>query len=117
MEKEVLGRDLIKENKVDVWYDKVFVRHLIRKVQDIDPDIGAVLYLDQKLIVFFYKRIIIYKILMNEEQTEKIPLEYHLEQIRKIIKLLKLNLIPIRVLKTARSNIKNLKLNHGKRLN
>jgi hypothetical protein len=114
---EILGRDLIKKNKIDVWYDKVFVRHIVKKIQSVDPNIGAVLYPDQKLIVFFYKRIIIYKILMNEEQTEKFPLNYHIEQIKKIIRLLKLNMIPIRELKTARSNIKNLKLNYGKRLN
>ena len=112
----MLGRDLIKEKKVDVWYDKVFVRHIVRKVQDIDPDIGAVLFPDQKMIVFFWKRIIIYKILMNQDQTENLTIDYHLNRIKNIIRLLKLNLIPIKTLNSIRSRIKNLKLNNGKSL-
>jgi len=110
----MLGRDLIKEKKIDVWYDKVFVKHLVKKVQDIDPDIGAVLFPDQKLIVFFWKRIIIYKILMTKEQTNDLTIDYHLDKIRNVIRLLKLNLIPVKTLNSIKSRVKNIRLDYGK---
>lgn len=114
---EKLGRDLIKESGVDVWYDKVFVRHLVKKIQDIDPDIGAVLFPESKLVVFFWKRIIIHKVLLNEDQTENLSIDWHVNEVKKVIKMLKLNLIPIRDLNNIKSQAKKLKLNYGKKLN
>jgi len=105
------ARDLI--SKVDTYFDKPFVRAFIRKVQDIDPDIGAVIALDKKMLVFIRKGIIIYKVILDKENLENIPFEKHIENIRSIVNLLKTGfVIPSQVKKDA----KRLNLKYGKRV-
>jgi hypothetical protein len=112
----ILGRDIIKENKVDTYRDKVFIRQLVKRVRNIDPDIGAIFYPESNLIVFFWRRVIIHKVLLNEDQIDNLGLEYHINHIQKVVQMLKLGLLPIKEIKKARNNIKRLKLNYGKNI-
>lgn len=88
----MLARDYFKE---DAWIDKPFIKVLVNKVQDLDSDIGAFLYPETKQIIFFWKKVIIDKVTLNEYNTDKVSMEEHIKRIRSVLKNLKSGLIPI----------------------
>ncbi|MEM5785014.1 MAG: hypothetical protein QW469_00545 [Candidatus Aenigmatarchaeota archaeon] len=81
------SRELIAE--IDTYYDKPFVKVLIKKIQDLDPDIGAVIALDKKLLVFIKNEMVIYKVILDKENMENIPMETHIERVKSVLNLLK----------------------------
>ncbi len=109
----MLARDL-DYKKIDAWLDKAFVKVLVKKVQALDPDIGAVLYPDTKLIVFIKGGIIIYKAILNEENTTNISIEQHVENIKKTLSALKSGLIPSYTIKQAKKQ--TARMRGGKKL-
>ncbi len=101
-------------NKIDAWLDKAFVRVLVKKVQALDPDIGAVLYPDTKLIVFIKGGLIVYKTILNEENTDSISIEQHVENVKNMLSALKSGLIPVYTIKEAKKQTS--KMRGGKKL-
>jgi hypothetical protein len=88
-----LGRDLVLKTKEDLWYDKLFVRHFVSKVRKLDPDITAMMYSSSFILVFMWRRIIIYKLTLNKLNVEDISIDLHLKRIAKTLSTLKLQMI------------------------
>lgn len=89
------ARQYFQDKKHKTYYDKVFVKLLVKKVQKMNPEVGAFIFPDQLMLVFFYRKIIIDKIILNEENLERIPFENHVTRIKEIIKMLSENKIPL----------------------
>jgi hypothetical protein len=108
MPEEKLARDIIK-NKEDNWYDKVFVKYFVKKVQDLDPDVGAIVYPDTFQLVFVWKGVIIYKITLNKLNVEDISVDKHIEKLKSTLIMLRMGMVSA----TVMQNIKNapVKLN------
>jgi hypothetical protein len=108
---------LAKEYKqTENWYDRVFVKNLVKRVQDLDPNIGAILYQDTMMIVFMFDGIILYKVVLNELNTEEISIEEHIKRITQPLRMLKLGLIPAKDLDSIKKAVKNININIGKKL-
>ena len=107
-----LARDVVAEKKQDLWYDKVFVKHFVKKVQELDENIGAMIYPDTFLLAFVYNGIIIYKISLNKENVEDISIEKHLRNIRRTLGFIRTGLIPATTINNIKASPKGLK--HGK---
>jgi len=112
-----LSRDFFKEKKINTWYDKIWVKYLVKEIQKVDNEIGAFIFPNIKTIAFWYKNIIIYKILLNEENVDKIKIAEHKKKVEQVVRLLKLNLIPLKDLKTAARQVKNINFQFGRKLN
>lgn len=109
-----LSRDYITGQ--DAWVDKPFVRALIKECQGVHESIGAHLYPHLKLIVFWYKGIIIHKVFMNEDQTENITIEEHRKAIERRIEIINMGLIPPADMMQMMKNSQNLKTKDSQRL-
>jgi hypothetical protein len=111
---EELSKNLLKEKKIDLWYDKPFVKVLVNKAQKISPDVWAVIYPDIYTIVFLYKGIIVHKLYLDKFNTDSVDIDYHLEKIRSMVNSIKLGLLPISLLKQVRKQAKKLNPKLGK---
>lgn len=100
-----------KKKELDPFYDKVYLKYFIRQVQKISPDIGAIYFPETYQLIFFYKNVIIYKIILNKNNIEDISVERHLKNIRNIYLMLKNNLIVVDKI----PQLKNIKQNFNKR--
>ena len=107
-----LARDLSHLNK-DTYKDQVFIKHLVKKIQDVDEDIGAFIYENTMTVVFFRNNIIIYKVRLDELNTSEISIERHVERVKSICKMIDLNLIP---LKQIQGNLGKVNTKIGKQL-
>ena len=112
-EKE-LARDVFarSEDAKTAWIDRPFIRSVVKQVQAVDPDIGAFLYPETKQIIFFWKRVIVHKIILNEFNTETLKIEDHVKKVRTVVNGIKMGLIPIYEVKKGVANI-NLKSAKG----
>lgn len=95
------ARETVKNSKLDTWYDKVFVRNLIKEVQKVDPEVGAMIFPELNQIVFYWKRIIIHKVWMDEYNTEDLKLEDHKKKVADTIRYIKSGLINIHELQAG----------------
>lgn len=110
-----LAREVVAEKKQDLWYDKLFVKHFVKKVQDLDEEIGAVLYPDTFLLVFVYKGVIIYKVTLNKENVEDISIEKHLKNIRRTLGFIRTGIVPVTTaINNIKANPKGLNTKFGK---
>jgi len=110
-----LSREMMANKRgMNVEFDPTFCKYLIREIQRLSPDIGAVIFKDTKQIVFFYKNIIIYKVLMNALNIEEIKISEHKEKVKTILKMLDLNMIPLKDLQNCRKGIRGINLKLGK---
>jgi|SRR6185436_3464552 len=98
-----LSREAMADKKPDTYYDGVWVRHFIKDCQDVDPGIGGVLF-GKNILVLFWNRIIIYKVLLDEFNTSEVSIKYHKEQVEKVVRMLKLNMIPLKELRNSAKN-------------
>jgi hypothetical protein len=89
------ARETFQSKKQDTWMDKTFVRIIVREIQKIDSDIGAFLFPETKTLLFFYKKIIIYKLTLNELNTEEIDIASHVKKVRATLHLIKIGAIPL----------------------
>jgi len=83
-----------KKKELDPFYDKAFVRVFIKKVQKISPYIGAIYFPETFQLVFHYKGVIIYKIILNKTNLADISVDVHLKNIRNINMMIRNNIIP-----------------------
>jgi len=83
-----------KKDKMGTYYDTAFIRAFIKQVQKISPYIGAIYFPETFQLVFHYKGVIIYKIILNKENLADISTDLHLKNIRKINMMIRNNLIP-----------------------
>lgn len=101
------ARERFQQVRQDVFHDKPFLRAFIRAVQKINPDIIAVYFPETYQLVFLYKWVIIYKIILNKENIEDISVDLHLKNIRQIILMLKNNLLPAKMINNIQQNTKS----------
>ena len=85
-------------------------------MQALSPDIGAIVYKKQNLVVFFYRNIIFYKVLLTELNITKVTIEEHVERAKSTLKALKYNLIPMKDLSTIKNNMRGFDRKIGQRL-
>ena len=103
------------QKKVDTYLDKTLARFLIKEFQKLSPDVWAVVYPEQGLVCFFYKRIIFHKVHMNviDSQTS---IEFHVKQGATHLRALKLGLIPAKDLEGISLAADKIDLTLGKKL-
>lgn len=113
---EYIAREEVKKTKEELFLDRPFLNHLVKSIQAIDPDIGAFIVPETKIVIFFSStyEIVIYKVRLNEENIETFPMEYHIKQVKDIMTTLNANLIPYKDLvnlqkSAARLNLKAIK--------
>jgi len=112
LEGKILSRDLTK--KAETYYDRVWIKHLIKEIQKLDSSVWAVIYKELKMIIFMTGKIMFYKVMMTENNMEKIKIQQHKERASQILRLLKLNLVPIKELSIAQRGSAKLNFDSGK---
>jgi hypothetical protein len=112
-----LASERIKNKGIDLWYDKPFVKILVKKVQELDPNIGVIMYPETKMVVFLRDKLIVYKLYLDEHNTTKVTIEQHIEKIKNMIDALDRGLIFVKSLKDAQKEAKKLNIKRGKTLN
>lgn len=110
------ARETIADSTVELWYDKLFVKHLVKKIQDLDVNIGAVIYPELKTIVFLWNKIIIHKAILDEHNTEDTTLDTHVKQAQTKLSLLKSGFIPRADMNMIRKEASRLNIKRGKLL-
>jgi hypothetical protein len=100
--------------KPELWYDKLFVKHIVKQVQKQLPEVGIIMYQDKMIMVFMYDNIILHKLYLDQYNTETMKIEDHIEQMKTRLNLLKKGFIPVSTLRDIRKNISRLNINHGK---
>ena len=100
MEKKT-ARESFESSNVEAWYDKVFVKHLVKNIQDVDPGIGAFIFPEVKQIVFYWNKIILHKVWLDEHNTENTSIEEHKKTVADRIRYIKLGLLPIHELQQS----------------
>jgi len=103
-----LSRDLLKEKHVDFYYDAVWVKHLIKAVQKLGTGVGALIYKELGMVIFFYKDTIFYKVMMNDLNENLIPIEMHQKRAGAVLRSLKEGKIATHILGQAQQNFKSL---------
>ena len=94
------SRETVESKKLDVWYDKPFVRAIVKEAMKLSPNLAAMMFAEQKMVIFLYKRVIVYKVLLDKYNTEGVSIEDHIKKLKNVMKMVDLNLVPIRRLQT-----------------
>ena len=115
-----LSRDMVSEKNLDLQYDKVFVKHLVKEIQKLSPEIGAYIFEKSKMVVFWMQtsagNVIIYKVLLDKNNVNDISPEEHAKRCETIVRLLKLNMVPLKELNTAAKEVKRVNFKLGRQL-
>lgn len=111
-----LASERIKQKKIETWYDRVFVKHLVKRIQDVDPDIGAIIYPETKIIVFLWRKIIVHKVILDEYNTEEKKIEQHVKEVEDRMRILKLGIIPVTSMRAIEKEASKLNIKRGRRL-
>ena len=85
----VSAEETFQSKKVDTYYDKVFVRHLIHRFQGIDPEVGAVWYPHTQCVVFWWYGIILYKVMLTEHNVDEVSIQHHMDTFRMALQMVK----------------------------
>jgi hypothetical protein len=78
-----------KKKLVDTYYDKTFVRHLVKQFQKVEPQIGAQWYPHIQCVVFWYNGVIVYKVMLTEYNVDEVSIKSHIEKVTLAIQMLK----------------------------
>jgi hypothetical protein len=87
--KPVIAEEVFGSKKVETYYDRVFVRHLVKKFQRVDPQIGAQWYPHIQCVVFWYNGVIVYKVMLTEHNVDDVSIAKHIEKVTLAIRMLK----------------------------
>ncbi len=111
-----ISREVVRAKNEATFLDRPFLKHLVREITSIDPDIGAFIIPQTKIVIFVSHTygIVVYKIRMNEDNIEKIGLEKHKEEVRKIMGFLNSGQLPYRDLQNLKNSAKRLNLKVAK---
>lgn len=85
---------MFEPQKDKFYYDKLFVKHLVKECQRLDPSVGAVFFPETKQVVFYWNRLIVGKIMLDERNLGIQPKE-HAKKIHDTIRYVKAGLIPV----------------------
>lgn len=115
---EFIARQAVKDSREDLYIDKAFVKHLVSAIQSVDPDIGAFIIPDTKMVIFFSStyEIVIYKLLLNELNINDITIVEHKNKVKEIMTILNANLIPYKDLLNLQKSAAKLNLKAIKQL-
>ncbi len=113
MSEHVIAADIQKN--IDTYLDKTLARHLIKAFQKLSSDIWAVVYPEQALVCFFYKRVIFYKVHMNAVDSQRSIAE-HVKQGESHLRALKLGLISAKDMQSISLAADKIDLSLGKKL-
>ena len=108
MREAKLSRDLLKEKHVDFYYDAIWVKHLIKAVQKLGSGVGALIYKELGMVIFFYNNTIFYKVMMNDLNENLIPIEIHAKRAGQVLKALKSGKISTHILGQAQEQFSKL---------
>jgi hypothetical protein len=108
-----LSRDYTK--KLDTYFDRPFIKSLIKEIKKIDSSVWAVVYKELKMIIFLTGNIVFYKVMLTEQNIDQITIKQHRERAEKIFRLIKLNLVPIRELGQIKKEAARLDFKKGEK--
>ena len=112
------SREYIEEKKDELEYDKTFVKHLVKAIQKISDDVGAIVYPGLKMVVFWThwegKNIVFYKVLLNKDNINDQTIEDHKKKAETAFRLIKLNMLPMRELNEAARQVRNTNFKSGR---
>ncbi len=89
--REKTAAEYMEDKKFDMYYDKVFVRHLIKQFQKLSPDLGAVFYPHTQQVLFWYNGLIVYKVRLDEYNTSETSLAKHYEKCKMALTMIDAN--------------------------
>ena len=108
MQEGKISRDYIQEKHLDLYYDSVWVNQLVKAVTEMGSGVGALIYKEMGMVLFFYNQVIFYKVMMNETNEMLIPIELHVQRARKVLQALKEGKISTHVVGQAQGEFKKL---------
>jgi hypothetical protein len=107
-----ISRDTIAEKKnsghLDLYYDALWVKHLTKAITDLGSGVGALIYKEMGMILFFYNQVIFYKVMMNETNESLIPIEIHAKRAKRILTNLKEGKIQTHIVGQSQEQFKKL---------
>jgi hypothetical protein len=111
IEEEKLARNRIwkkkQEKKLDLYYDSVWVNYIVKMITGLGSGVGALIYKELGMILFFYNNVIFYKVMMDE-QNSLIPPEIHKKRAKEVLKKLKLGQLQIHAVTQSQEQFKQL---------
>jgi hypothetical protein len=107
-----ISRDRIYEKKktghLDIYYDSVWVKHLVKAITDLGSGVGALIYKELGMILFFYNQVVFYKVMMNEANESLIPIEIHVKRAKRVLRLIKEGKVKLHVMEQSQEQFKQL---------
>ena len=112
------SREYIESKEGQFENDKIFVKHLTKAIQSISDDIGAIIYPELHMVCFWMehndKKIIIYKVLLNKDNINDQTIEDHKKKVETAVRLIKLDMLPMKQLNEAARQVKNSNFKTGR---
>lgn len=103
-----MAEDLARDKRLpETENDRTFVRHLVKKIQGVEPDVGGVYFDSTKMLVFYWRGVLIDKLILDKTNLEDIKMEEHIQRISRIIRMIKMGALPTYELDQSRSQMKN----------
>jgi len=100
------SKELFDKAKMETFYDKPFIKSFVKAVQKIDSRITPFYFPNTYQLVFLYKKIIIYKIILNKTNLEDISVDLHLKNILNAVMMLRSNIIPSKSVSLLQENVR-----------
>lgn len=110
-----LARDVL-DYYGDTEEDKVFLRVFAKKVREIDEDVGLIYFPGVRTVVVHWKKVIVYKVILNEYNIGTVSLTHHINQIKKVVRLLKLGFLETRQVGNLAREAARMNVKLGKRM-
>lgn len=92
--------------EMETFYDRPFIRSFVKAVQKIDSQITPFYFPNTYQLVFLYKKIIIYKIILNKNNLEDISVDLHLKNISNAVMMLRSNILPSKSVSRLQENVR-----------
>jgi len=100
------SKELFDKAQIETFYDKPFIKSFVKAVQKIDSQITPFYFPNTFQLVFLYKKIIIYKIILNKTNLEDISVDLHLKNILNTVIMLRSNIIPSKSVSLLQENVR-----------
>lgn len=98
------------------YLDTAFVRAIKEEVEKIGVPVYIYFYEPLFTLVFMYEGIIIHKIILNEDNLEAIPIQTHIESIKRGVYMLKNGFIPFSTMNMIKERVKDINLKSAKKI-
>lgn len=106
----------MQEKKHDTYTDKIFIKHLVKRVQDLDDDVSAYIYPDVNIVVFLRNGVVFHKVVLDKFNMSDVNLDWHVKRAETSLRLLRSGLIGAATMSQARNESKKLSTKYRRSL-